>query len=118
VLVVEDDAAIQTALLDVLGGEGLAARGAGNGREALELIAAQGTPALILLDLMMPEMDGPTFLGHKRSDPVLAEIPVIIMTASHRGDLTHLRAAAHLKKPFTILQLLSTLEPWITRQAG
>jgi CheY-like chemotaxis protein len=118
VLIVEDDGAIRGALADVLVGEGLLVRMAGNGREALEVIAAQGPPALILLDLMMPEMDGSTFLGHQRSDPTLAAIPVVLMTASHRGELTHLRVAAHLKKPFTIHQLLTTLKPWIARQAG
>jgi CheY-like chemotaxis protein len=118
VLIVEDDAAICSALRDVLKGEGLPARSAGNGREALELIAAQGPPHLILLDLMMPEMDGATFLQHQRANPTLARIPVVIMTASQRGDLGHLAASALLKKPFTIHQLLLTLEPWISRQAG
>jgi len=40
------------------------------------------------------------------------------MTASHRGELGHLKAAAVLKKPFTIHQLLTMLAPWVTRQAG
>jgi CheY-like chemotaxis protein len=113
VLIVEDDAAIRIALLDVLVSEGVSVRPAGNGREALEVIAAHGAPASILLDLMMPEMDGPTFLVHLRHDPSLADIPVVLMTASHRGELGHLRAAALLKKPFTIQQLLATLEPWL-----
>jgi CheY-like chemotaxis protein len=118
VLVVEDDGAIRGALLDVLTGEGIPARAAGNGIEALELTRALGAPALILLDLMMPEMDGPTFLQHQRADRALAGIPVVIMTASRQGELKDLRADALLKKPFTIHQLLSTLEPWIARQAG
>jgi CheY-like chemotaxis protein len=117
-LIVEDDGAIRNALLDVFAGEGLLARAAGNGREALASIAEHGAPGLILLDLMMPEMDGPSFLQVQRADPSLAGIPVVIMTASHRGELRHLQPAAFLRKPFTIRQLLTTLEPWISLQAG
>jgi len=101
----------------VLASEGISARPAGNGREALDVIAAHGAPELILLDLMMPEMDGPTFLEHQRGIPALADIPVVLMTASHRGELGHLEAAALLRKPFTIQQLLHALEPWFGRQA-
>jgi CheY-like chemotaxis protein len=57
-------------------------------------------------------------LRHKQGDAALARIPVVVMTASQRGELTHLTAAAFLKKPFTIHQLLATLEPWMARQAG
>ena len=117
-LVVEDDGAIRGSLHEILAGEGIPMRSTANGQEALDLIAAQGRPALILLDLMMPVMDGATFLEHQRADPALAEIPVVIMTASQRGELAHLRAAALLRKPFTIHQLLEILEPWIARQAG
>src|SRR5436190_21518265 len=99
VLVVEDDPAIRAAIVEILASEGVAARQAGNGREALEALAAHGAAALILLDLMMPEMDGATVLDRQRADTALAKIPVVLMTASHRGDLKHLRAAALLKKP-------------------
>jgi CheY-like chemotaxis protein len=118
VLVVEDDTAIRTALVDVLAGEGMSVRTAGDGQQALDVIAGAGPPALILLDLMMPGMDGPTFLSHQRAEPSLAEIPVVLMTASHRGELSHLKPAALLRKPFTIHQLLTMLAPWIARQAG
>jgi CheY-like chemotaxis protein len=116
VLVVEDDAPIRAALLDVLAAEGVAVRPAGNGHEALKTMATHGVPGLILLDLMMPEMDGPTFLLHQRADPALSAIPVVIMTASERGDVTHLlNPAALLRKPFTIHELLLTLAPWIAQ---
>jgi CheY-like chemotaxis protein len=118
VLIVEDDVAIRGSLHEIFTGEGVPVRSVSNGLEAMDLIAAEGRPALILLDLMMPVMDGPTFLQLQRADPALAEIPVVIMTASQRGELAHLRAAALLRKPFSIHQLLETLEPWIARQAG
>jgi CheY-like chemotaxis protein len=118
VLVVEDDVAIRASLLEVLACEGLSARAAGNGLEAFRTMAGHGPPALILLDLMMPEMDGATFLRYKRADPALAGIPVVVMTASEQRDLTHLQADARLRKPFTLKQLFSALEPWVARQAG
>ncbi len=117
-LVVEDDAAIRGCLIDILTGEGWLVRGAANGQVALELMRVQGAPALVLLDLMMPEMDGPTFLEHQRADPALAGVPVVIMTASRGGELGHLKPRALLRKPFTIHQLLATLRPWVARQAG
>jgi len=94
-------------------------RTAVHGRAGLDLIAAHGAPALILLDLMMPEMDGPTFLQHLRAQPSMSAIPIVVMTASQRAELVHLGAAALLKKPFTLEQLLSTLERWVgLQQAG
>ncbi len=82
ILIVEDDPDIR----DVLG-EALAARGftpvtADNGRAALDVVHRSGVrPAVILLDLMMPEMDGEQFLAAKACDLMLASVPALIVTA-------------------------------------
>lgn len=80
VLVVEDDDANAELLRRLLEKAGWSVERAGNGREALERIACS-RPALILLDLMMPEMDGLEFVEQLRRNPIAAAIPVIVLTA-------------------------------------
>jgi signal transduction histidine kinase/DNA-binding response OmpR family regulator len=84
ILVVEDDPATRDMLQRTVEQAGFVSQGAGNGLIALQRIA-QARPALILLDLMMPEMDGFTFLQELRAHPEHADIPVIVVTAM---DLT------------------------------
>jgi len=80
VLVVEDDDANAELLRRLLGKAGWSVERACNGREALDRIAIS-RPALILLDLMMPEMDGLEFVDQLRRNPIAAAIPVIVLTA-------------------------------------
>jgi CheY-like chemotaxis protein len=82
VLVVEDDHAIRESLTELLEDEGYQVAKATNGQEALEVLARVGPPCVILLDLMMPVMDGYEFMGRKTADPVLASIPVVVITAA------------------------------------
>jgi CheY-like chemotaxis protein len=81
ILVVEDDDASREALRDLLVDEGYAVATALNGRLALEYLRGAPAPSLILLDLLMPEMDGDAFLGERKRDPALSAIPVILMSA-------------------------------------
>jgi CheY-like chemotaxis protein len=80
VLVVEDDEATQELLQKRLTKEGWQVVAASNGREALERLT-QGPPDLVLLDLMMPEMDGFEFLEAFRKQPGCAQVTVVVMTA-------------------------------------
>ena len=84
VLVVEDDVDITEALIQVLESEGMAVRAAGNGQIALDLLRAPGAPlpCVILLDLMMPVMDGRALLEKMRADPALSDVPVIVSTSA------------------------------------
>jgi CheY-like chemotaxis protein len=84
ILVVEDDEATREQLERTLRKDGWAVLTAVNGRIALEIIQNQ-EPALVLLDLMMPEMDGFEFLSHFRQDTRFVQTPVIVLTAK---DLT------------------------------
>jgi CheY-like chemotaxis protein len=107
VLIVDDDAGMRRMVSLVLAGEGYEVRTAENGLVALDLLASW-QPAIILLDLMMPVMDGWTFLAAQQADPVLARIPVIVLSAS--GDPEAIGpdhgAAAILTKPFRVAQVL------------
>ncbi|MDB4946889.1 MAG: response regulator [Labilithrix sp.] len=105
VLVVEDDRDIRETLEEVLVAEGYTVEVASNGQEALErLRAAEPLPNLILLDLMMPVKDGLAFREEQQRDPLLAEVPIVIMSADahieEKRRRMHVDAA--IRKPFDI----------------
>jgi CheY-like chemotaxis protein len=87
VLVVDDDDAIREALCDLLDDAGFATVGARHGLEALEVLATLGSaPSFILLDLMMPVMDGWAFCDRRGRSKALREIPVIAISAVELAD--------------------------------
>jgi CheY-like chemotaxis protein len=112
VLVVEDDAAICESLVQVLEDEGYAGVRALNGREALDLLRRMtDPPCLILLDLMMPEMNGWEFRQAQLTDTQLRQIPVVVLTAHGRRAMDELGSpAAFLRKPIAIDTLLRAVE--------
>ena len=81
-LLVEDDEATRKALAEALHGDGFEVVTAANGREALESLRQGLRPSAILLDVMMPVMDGWDFRRLQLNDPSLREIPVLVITAS------------------------------------
>ena len=107
VMVVEDDTLIREMVMQILAGEGFTAIGASNGEEALRQLRQEPlTPSLILLDLMMPVMNGWQFRAKQLEDPALAEIPVIVMSATDDGDVP---AEERVGKPFEIDALLAAV---------
>jgi CheY-like chemotaxis protein len=110
VLVVDDDAGLREALLDVLSAEGHEVRTAENGCEALAHLAVD-RPDVILLDLMMPVMSGYELRAQQLADSTLATIPVVVMTAGPLdGRARALGARACFEKPVSLEALLHTLE--------
>src|SRR6476620_2015468 len=113
ILIVDDDNDVRSALSEMLEEEGFAVEGAQNGREALARLRG-GTvhPAVILLDLMMPGMDGWDFRSEQMRDPQLAAVPVVVVSASgfsHESIRTQLRPAAYVEKPIERSALLDVL---------
>ena len=109
ILIVDDSKDIHGLLGVFFAGEGYEISVAETGMQALELLRKSPLlPDLILLDLMMPVMDGYGFRAEQEKDARLAEIPVVIMTAGADAKVSALRAKAHgfLKKPFSDLELL------------
>ena len=107
VMVVEDDATIRELVIELLGTEGFTAVGARSGQEALRRLRQEHLhPSVILLDLMMPVMDGWQFRAEQLSDPDLASIPVVVVSASNDGNVP---ADDHLDKPFDIDVLVNTV---------
>ncbi len=112
ILVVEDDELIRAALARVLARTGHAVLEAADGAEALACLrAARPLPSLILLDLVMPVMDGVTFRRAQLADPELAAVPVVVLTAASQteAEAAELRAAAMLLKPVDITDLLDAV---------
>jgi CheY-like chemotaxis protein len=109
-LVVDDDSDVLDALRCALEDEGYRVSTASNGHEALGCLSAAEVPSLILLDLMMPVMDGFAFRAAQLADATMADVPVIVLSAGALGqDLERLRPAAALKKPVPLSALLSTV---------
>lgn len=111
ILVVEDDFDIRDTLAQILEAEGYDVAGAANGAEALDVLANQTPPALILLDLMMPVMNGWQFRAEQLKDPQLASIPVVVISAdSGVGQKAQaIGAADSLKKPVPLETLLNVV---------
>ena len=104
ILIVDDDADIRETLTEVLQGEGYGCATASNGREALEYLRSHPFPALILLDLMMPVMDGFDFRAAQLGADELREVPVMVISANGRAEQAarSLAAADYLSKPMDI----------------
>ncbi|NOJ80876.1 response regulator [Myxococcus xanthus] len=108
VLVVDDDPDILEALSEILEAEGFEIRRARNGKEALDRLEPE-PPNLILLDLMMPVMDGWEFAQRMRQKPPeVARIPLIVLSADRNvgSKASDIGAVGHLAKPFELNDLL------------
>ena len=86
--------------------EGFTAQAVGNGREALEYLGRSDAPQLILLDLMMPVMDGWEFRREQQRDPKVADVPVIVLSALDQSRVGDIGEVAFLKKPLDFDLLL------------
>lgn len=111
ILIVDDDADIREALVDVLTDHGYPSHAVANGSLALSALQRGMRPCLILLDLMMPVMDGVTFRQHQLADPNLSQLPVLVISAGN--DLSvhaaALGAVETLRKPIDLDKLLDAV---------
>jgi CheY-like chemotaxis protein len=108
ILVVEDDPDLRETLLEVLEDEGFEVSIAANGREALDILETRRGAALVLLDLVMPDMDGLEFLRRQLQSPALSSVPVVILTGDSKGqnEARTMGFAHALAKPFREEDLL------------
>jgi CheY-like chemotaxis protein len=106
VLIVEDDEDLRDMMAQLLSIEGFQTTAVANGREALEYLHTTAKPDVILLDLMMPVMDGWEFRRRQQADPGIAEVPVIVLSALDPSRAATVDAAAFLKKPLDFDRLL------------
>jgi CheY-like chemotaxis protein len=112
VLIVDDDPANRDSLALMLRLSGCDVRTAVNGRDALDQLHGPAAPDLILLDLMMPVMDGWEFLRRRKNEAPLARVPVVVLSAlgeTYRREILSLGAEAVLQKPAEPEELLAVV---------
>ena len=112
VLIVEDDDDLRDMMAQMLTLEGFDAAAVANGREALEYLHSASPPNVILLDLMMPVMDGWEFRRQQQADPDLAPVPVIVLSALDQGRTGMAGAAAFIKKPLDFDRLIELVREY------
>jgi CheY-like chemotaxis protein len=120
VLIIEDDDGVAESLAAILREEGYVVESATNGAEALRRLRERPLPTLILLDLMMPVVDGIDFRRRQLADPELSKIPIIIISA--RPDVAEqaqtLHADAFLQKPMSFEELLHVVQNRAVTEVG
>jgi CheY-like chemotaxis protein len=107
IMVVDDDADVRGALVELLAHQEVSAHTACDGLEALERIRAGCIPCSIVLDVDMPRLDGPALVAALRADPTLPRIPIVTMTAG--APPAGLGTEGHLQKPYHVEELLAAL---------
>jgi CheY-like chemotaxis protein len=106
VLIVEDDADLREMMAQLLSLEGFRTETVANGRDALRYLARGDRPDVILLDLMMPVMDGWEFRRRQAQDPSISGVPVVVLSALDPARVADLGGTAFLKKPLDFDRLL------------
>jgi CheY-like chemotaxis protein len=118
-LVVDDDARNIFALSSVLERSGMKVLTASNGRDALKLVDATPDIAIVLMDIMMPEMDGYQVIESIRARPDLRRLPIVALTAkAMKGDrekCLEAGASDYLAKPVDTEQLIAAMRVWLHR---
>lgn len=115
ILIVDDDTSIRAALSEILEDEGYTVSNASNGQEALRYLRQQPqAPCLILLDLMMPIMNGWDFRQVQQQDPQLSTIPVVVISADNNVSqkARTVGANGYLQKPINIPRLLNVVREY------
>ena len=119
VLVVDDDARNIFALTTILENQEMDVLSATNGRQAIEMIKTTPDLSVVLMDIMMPEMDGYETMREIRKDPQFATLPILALTAkAMKGDrekCLEAGASDYIAKPVNTDQLLSLLRVWLYR---
>jgi CheY-like chemotaxis protein len=112
ILIIDDEADIRWLISALLVDEGYTVAQAANGREALTYLqAANPLPCVIILDLMMPVMNGWDFLQVRQQDPLLAPIPIVVVSAARTAiNVSALDVQGALDKPFDMDRLLATVQ--------
>jgi len=110
VIVVEDDPDIREAICEMLELEGYPTVAFENGKEALERLHESQNPGLIILDLMMPVMNGVQFLRARQSDETLSEIPCFVVSAvGKQKEIIREGAQGFLRKPVDARDILAVV---------
>lgn len=111
ILVIEDDTSIRELLVELLESEGYSVASAVNGLEGLKYLRSEKIPDLILIDLMMPVMDGYSFRTEQLKDVEWSKIPTVVMSAeaNAKEKMKNFKITAFLSKPVELETILKTV---------
>jgi CheY-like chemotaxis protein len=113
VVVIDDNRDLVEAMVEALSDRGHRVLGYRSAQEALSMLEGLETPALIVFDLMMPQMDGWTFRVKQKASPKLRDVPVIVMTASGSPQAEAIDADVFLRKPLSVDRFCAAVEQTI-----
>ena len=115
ILVVEDDTSIRELLVELLQSEGYRVASAVNGLEGIKYLQSQNRPDLILIDLMMPVMDGYSFRTEQLKNEAWAKIPTVVMSAeaNAKEKMKSYKITAFLSKPVELDTILRTVAHYV-----
>jgi len=118
ILVVDDDEDIRDIVAMALRAMGYTVETAADGVEAIDLLAGGLRPSLVLLDMMMPRMDGEAFVLALRRDPDVADVPVVLLSGHDAAcqKAADLRASGCLVKPVELDDLVETVARIVTKE--
>ncbi len=110
VMLVDDDEDLREMMSELLMTNGFDVLQAGNGLEAMEVLKeTERLPSVVLLDMAMPTMDGPTFLRVRAEDPILKDIPVLAISGSPPPKAATKGIEGFLRKPVEVTRLLQAI---------
>ncbi len=117
ILVVDDESAIRDLLVELFSDEGYLVRAASNGRVAVSMVLDE-PPDLIVMDVMMPELNGPETLKHLRTFPDLARVPVILMGAARHVPSEGAGDVDFIPKPCNLDDVLAVVTRMLRPDMG
>lgn len=114
ILLIDDEPDLRETIAELLAEEGYSVTQAENGKAALEILKSGDTPKIIVLDYMMPVMDGKTFCENIAKDQKLKTIPIILLTAANipLENATTMNVAVKLEKPIDIGKFLKAVKSY------
>ncbi|WP_409477814.1 response regulator [Pseudobdellovibrio sp. HCB154] len=119
VLLIDDEPDLRECIAELLESEGYTVKQAENGKTGLEILKSGHTPKVIVLDYMMPVMDGKTFCEHAIKDQLISAIPIILLTAANvpAEMAADMKVASQLEKPIDIEKFLNAVKTYLSKPA-